>query len=81
MVVFIQFLGSQRIISKTERVSMPITDRSVAGDALVYLKERYPELHLEEEKHHLAVNHVVVAADRRLKQNDVITLIPHIGGG
>ena len=81
MVVFIQFLGSQRNISKTERITMPITDKSVAGDAMVYLKERYPELRLEEEKHHLAVNHVVVAANKRLKQNDIITLIPHIGGG
>jgi molybdopterin converting factor small subunit len=81
MVVTIEFLGNQRVITGLERITMPITGKTVAGDVLKYVRDRHPELKLDEGLAIIAVNREVVPPDRVLKANDVVCFLPHIGGG
>jgi molybdopterin converting factor small subunit len=81
MVVTIEFLGNQRVIAGVERVTMPITGKTLAGDALNYARSRYPGLKVDEKSAIIAVNREVVPPQTVLKANDVVCFLPHIGGG
>jgi molybdopterin converting factor small subunit len=61
---------------------MPITcAETTAGDALDYIGNKYPDLPLDKSLFLITVNHELVSADRQLHPNDVVCLVPHIGGG
>ena len=81
MVVSIEFLGIQRILTKKDSITMPITEETRVNDALEYIKCRYPELSLDSEIIIITVNHEMSSLDRVLKGNDTVSFLPHISGG
>jgi molybdopterin converting factor small subunit len=81
MVVTIELFGIHRVHAKTGSITMPITEETAVGDALEYVRNRYPGLHLEEHSIVITVNREVVSLDRLLKPKDIVRLLPHIGGG
>jgi len=81
MVVLIEFLGIQRIVTKIDSVSMPITKRTRVNDALEYTISRYPELNLDKEMIIITVNHEMATLDRILKVDDTVSFLPYISGG
>lgn len=81
MVVSIEFLGKQRSITSTASIEMPIQGTSRVSDALEFVKNRYPELELDEVEVLITVNQEMVSADRLLKPNDVVSFLPFIHGG
>jgi molybdopterin converting factor small subunit len=81
MVVSINFLGMQRIITNTDSLNMPITEKTRVNDALEYVRQRYPELPLEEGMVLITVNHEVATADRILRDKDTVSFLPLIAGG
>ena len=81
MVVSIEFLGMQRLLTKTDGISMPITEKTRVIDAIEYVRHQYPALHLEEGTILITVNHEIASPDRRLRANDTVLFLPFIGGG
>jgi len=81
MLVSIEFFGIQRMITKTDSIKMPITGNTAVSDVLKYVRNKYPDLLLDEEILLTAVNHEAVSPDRLLRSNDTICFIPGIGGG
>jgi molybdopterin converting factor small subunit len=81
MVVLIELFGTQRDTAKIDKVNMPITEKTVVRDALEYVKNKYPALTLDEGSILTTVNHELAPLERRLKANDTICILPHIGGG
>ena len=81
MVVLIEFLGMQRVVAKTDSIALPIAGKSRVNDALEYVRDRYPELHLDEGMTLITVNHKIAPLDRVLRDNDTISFLPFISGG
>jgi molybdopterin converting factor small subunit len=81
MMVSIKFLGMQRLLTKTDSIDMPITDKTKVNDTLEYVRQRYPELPLEEGMVLITVNHEVATLDRILRDKDTISFLPLIAGG
>jgi len=81
MKVSIKFLGMQHIITKTDSLEMSVNGNSTVQDALEYLRQKYPELPLEEGMILMTVNHEVASRDRLLKDKDTISFLPLIAGG
>ena len=81
MMVSIKFLGMQRVVTNTDSIDMPITGKTVVNDALEYVRQQYPALHLDEGMTLIAVNLEVASLDRILRENDTISFLPIIGGG
>ena len=81
MVVSIEFFGTQRVITKTDSIDMPITEKTMVHDALEYLRHHYPALHLKEGMILIIVNQEMASADRILQANDKVSFLPLIGGG
>jgi molybdopterin converting factor small subunit len=81
MMVSIKFLGMQRLLTKTDSIDMPITDKTKVNDALEYVRQRYPDLPLEEGMVLITVNHEVATPDRILRDKDTISFLPLIAGG
>ena len=81
MVVSIEFFGMQRVVTKTDSIDMPITEKTRVHDALKYVRHQYPALHLNEERFFVTVNHKKASLDRILMANDTISFLPFIGGG
>jgi molybdopterin converting factor small subunit len=79
--VSIEFFGTQRIIVKSDSISMPITQNTIASDALKYVRDKYPALSLEDETILITVNQEVVPHDTLLKADDIVCFVPGIGGG
>jgi molybdopterin converting factor small subunit len=79
--VTIELFGTQRAVAGIDSIRMPIGEGAVAKDVFRFIKANFPELDMEEEKMQLAVNHQAVSPERVLKANDIVWLIPHIGGG
>jgi molybdopterin converting factor small subunit len=71
----------QRLLTKTDSVDMPITDKTKVNDALEYVRQRYPDLPLEEGMVLITVNHEVATLDRILRDKDTISFLPLIAGG
>ena len=81
MIVSIEFLGMQRIITKTRRINMPIKDETKVHDALEYVRQEYPALPLETGMVLITVNQEVASADRILRPGDIVSFLPYISGG
>jgi len=81
MVVNIKFLGMQRIITKSDSVDMPINGNTKVQEALEYIRQKYPDLPLEEGMVLITVNHEVATPDRILRDKDTISFLPLIAGG
>jgi molybdopterin converting factor small subunit len=81
MVVSIKFLGMQRVVTNTDRIDMPITGKTRVNDALEYVRQQYPGLHLEEGMIFVAVNLEIASLDRILRDNDTVSFLPLIAGG
>ena len=81
MVISIEFIGAQRVIARKDKISMPITENTKAGNALDFVKSNYPELSLQEDLIIITINHEAAPPDRLLKANDTLCFIPCIGGG
>jgi molybdopterin converting factor small subunit len=80
-IVSIKFFGMQRTITKTDSIDMPITEKTRVTDALEYVRQRYPELPLDQETLLITVNHEQASPDTMLKPNDTVSFLPAIGGG
>jgi molybdopterin converting factor small subunit len=81
MMVSIKFLGMQRTVTKTDSIDMPITEKTRVNDALEYVRQRYPDLPLEEGMVLVTVNLEIAAPDRILRDRDTISFLPLIAGG
>jgi molybdopterin converting factor small subunit len=81
MVVFIEFVGKQRDIAKTGKISLPISGEMSVRDALEHIEQRYPTLPLDRNSLLVTVNHEVAPLSKALKANDTVCFLPHIGGG
>ncbi len=81
MVVFVEFVGNQKDITKIDKVSLPFSREMCVRDALGRLGQRYPALPLDVHSLLITVNHEVASMDKLLKPNDIVCFLPHIGGG
>ena len=81
MVVSIEFLGMQRVATKKHHIDMPITENTTVNDALEYVRQQYPALHLDREMILITVNHEIAALERILRANDTVLFLPFISGG
>ncbi|MEW6355109.1 MAG: MoaD/ThiS family protein [Planctomycetota bacterium] len=81
MVVSIDFHGTQRSLTRTHSIHMPITETSKVMDALEYVRRQYPGLTLDERTVLVTVNHQLVPHHQALRPNDKIAFLPPIGGG
>ena len=81
MKVSIHFLGTQCTITKTDSIHMPITEKTCVTDALEYVRQRYPDLPLDEKMVLITVNQEMASLETLLRENDIVLFIPHIGGG
>ena len=81
MVVSIEFFGTQRIVTKIDGIDMPITEKTMVTDALEYVRQRYPDLHLDEGMVLITVNQEITSLDRVLRANDTVSFLPFISGG
>ena len=81
MVIKIELLGIQREIADSDTLTMAITGKTVLRDALDFVGTKYPGLTFTEDSVLVAVNGQVVPLNSVLKANDVISIVPHIGGG
>ena len=81
MVVSIEFLGMQCIITKVRSISMPIAKNTKVHNALEYVRQHYPNLPLDEEMCVITVNQEIATPDRILKANDTVSFLPFISGG
>ena len=71
----------QRAVTKTNSLDMPISVETRVNDALEYVRQRYPELHLDEGLSLITVNHEIAPLDRVLEADDTVSFLPFIGGG
>jgi len=81
MVVSIEFYGTQRVITKTDGIAMPITGKTRVNDALEYVRRQYPTLPLDEGMVLVTVNREMAPLDRILRANDTVSFLPFIHGG
>lgn len=81
MVVSIELIGIQRDIARVDSIQMPITGKTTVHDALEYVRDKYPALTLDKGSIFVTVNHEVAPLERRLRAEDIICIIPYIGGG
>ena len=81
MMVSIKFLGMQRLLTNTDNINMPITDKTMVNDALEYVRQQYPSLPLEEGMVIVTVNLEIATLDRILRDKDTISFLPLIAGG
>ena len=81
MIVSIEFFGMQRVVTKTDSIEMPITEKARVNDALEYVRHHYPDLHLDGGKVLITVNQEMASLDRVLRANDVVSFLPFISGG
>lgn len=81
MVVSIEFYGMQRVITKTDGIAMPITEKTRVHDALEYVRRQYPALPLDEGMVLVTVNQEMAPLDRILRANDTVSFLPFIHGG
>ena len=82
MFVSISFLGLQRRLINTDNIRVRISEKiQHISDLFGYLKDHYPELSLARDSVMVTVNNIETSFDYRLKENDEILFLPHIGGG
>jgi len=81
MVVSIQFLGSQRSITNTPAIDMPITEKTKVADVLEFVKNRFPLLHLQESETLITINQEMALPEQIIKDKDIVSFLPFIHGG
>lgn len=81
MSVLIELFGIQRDTAKIDKINMPITEETRLRDAIDYVKNNFPVLSLDKDSIIVTVNHEFATRDRLLKANDIIFILPFIGGG
>ena len=81
MIVSIEFFGMQRIVAKTDRIDMPISEKTMVADALEYAKRQYPDLSLDKGAILTTVNRQIASLNSVLVANDIVSFLPHINGG
>jgi molybdopterin converting factor small subunit len=81
MAISIKFHGMQRFVTNTDSIDMPITEKTTVNDAIEYVKQQYPGLHLEEGTVIAAVNLEIASLGRILHDNDTVSFLPNIAGG
>ena len=69
------------VIADTDRIQMPITDKTTVNDAIDYITKKYPGINIDKESILIAVNHEIVPSIKVLQANDTVSLFPPIGGG
>lgn len=82
MTVSVSFFGLQQKLAQTDRVQIPLSSKiQKVADLFNYIKEKYPELSLSEDVVLVLVNNCTSSFDQRLRADDEISFLPHIGGG
>jgi molybdopterin converting factor small subunit len=81
MTVSVNLLGFLRDRIQADRLDIPLENKMCVGDVLSYMQEKYPGLLLDEQVVLVTVNQHISSLDQRLRANDEIVFIPHIGGG
>ena len=82
MFVSITFLGLQRRLINSNNIKVKISEKiQHISDLFNYLMDNYPELSLTRDSIMVTVNNVESSFDYRLKENDEVLFLPHIGGG
>ena len=82
MIVSVNFFGLQRKLARTDRVRVPLSNQmQIVADLFSYIRKKYPELYLRKEMVLVTVNNHASSLDQRLRVNDEVSFIPHIGGG
>ena len=81
MVVSVSFHGIQRQMTRRKKLQISLSDGSQVSQVIDYIQKRFPELPIRREALLITVNGCVSAINQELKQEDQISLIPHIGGG
>ncbi len=81
MVVSIKFFGMQRVVTKTDGIDMPITERTRVKDVLEYVRHQYPALNLDEGITLITVNQEMASLDRIIRANDTVSFLPFLSGG
>jgi molybdopterin converting factor small subunit len=81
MAVSIEFLGMQRAVVSMDRMDMPASPNTKVRDALKYVRQRHPNLDLDESMMLIIVNLKTASLDTALKDNDTVSFLPIIGGG
>ena len=80
--VSINFLGMHRRLIKSNNISLRISEQiQHISDLFGYLNEKYPELCLNRNSVMVTVNNIESSFDYKLKENDEVLFMPHIGGG
>jgi molybdopterin converting factor small subunit len=79
--ITIEFFGMHGVIADTNRIQMPITDKTTVADAIAYITKKYPGITIHSETILTAVNHEIVPSIKVLQANDIVSLFPPIGGG
>ena len=81
MVVSVSLHGMQRRMVQRRELQISLSDGSQVNQVIDYIQERFPELPIHREEILITVNGRVSTANQELKQEDQISLLPHIGGG
>lgn len=81
MVVSVSFNGLQRKEARTDKIQVPVSEKTRVIDVLRYVQKCYPDIPLNEEAVVVMVNNKVSRLNQRLKGNDKVSFIPYIGGG
>ena len=81
MIISVQFYGFQRTLTQTHEIEVSILKAGKVKDVFVFVKENYPDLHLNEKETLITVNNRLSRMNGPLKPKDKVAFLPHIGGG
>ena len=82
MFVSINFLGLHRRLINSNNIKVRISGQiQHISDLFRYLNDKYPELSLSRNSVMVTVNNAESSFDYKLKANDEVLFMPHIGGG
>jgi molybdopterin converting factor small subunit len=81
MTVSVSFFGHQRNHIGSDCITVELTPDSRAVDILRYVQRQYPGLNLSENGVLISINDRVCPHDHPLKTDDIVSFLPHIGGG
>ena len=76
MVVSIDFCGMQRVVTQKNSIEMPLVEKTRVADALEFVRNQYPDLHLDVEMVLITVNQKKASLDRVLQANDTVSFPP-----
>jgi molybdopterin converting factor small subunit len=80
--ISISFLGLHRKLINSNNIRVRLTEQiQNISDLFKYLNDKYPELPLNRNSVIVTVNNVESSFDYKLKENDEVLFMPHIGGG